>query len=228
MAKKTLLSWSSGKDSAWSLWQLQRDRRIDLRGIFCSLNSAADRVAMHGVRRQLLELQAEAIGLPLYIIELPSPCDNEQYLAAMSEFCEKAKKMGIEAFAFGDLYLEDIKQYRIDSLIDTGIEPLFPIWGEPTQRLSQEMVASGLKTILSCVDPKQIDRRFAGRHYDLELLAQLPTSADPCGENGEFHTFVYDGPMFKQTIPVQVGEQIERGGFVYCDILPSGSDEANC
>lgn len=173
---------------------------------------------MHGVRIELLHLQAQRLGLPLEIIELPFPCSNQQYELLMGEFAESTQQRGIEAFAFGDLYLEDIRRYREDNLADTGIEPMFPIWGTPTQALAEEMISAGLKTILSCVDPRQAPPELAGREFDLRLLQELPAAVDPCGENGEFHSFAYAGPMFSQPIDVTVGRIIERDGFIFADL----------
>jgi uncharacterized protein (TIGR00290 family) len=220
MKKKTVMSWSSGKDSAWALYQLQNDPTIDLKGLLCTVNKDFDRVAMHGVRVELLQAQAQSIGLPLEIIELPYPCSNEDYEAIMRGVVQKMQDDGIECMAFGDLYLQDIRAYREEKLVGSGIEPIFPLWEIPTDQLAREMLAGGLKTVITSVDPKQISSEFAGRQYDEAFIAALPDSADPCGENGEFHSFVYDGPMFRQPVKVEVGEVVERDGFFFADVMP--------
>lgn len=218
---KALLSWSSGKDSAWSLEVLRRGAEIEVVGLLTTVNELHDRVAMHAVRRQLLQAQAEAIGLPLWAVPIPSPCTNAEYEAAMSRALEKAKAEGITAVAFGDLFLEDIRRYREERFAGTGMQPVFPIWGMPTGELADEMVAAGLRARVTCVDPKQLSASFAGRDFDRDFLADLPPSVDPCGERGEFHTFAYDGPMFRHPIKVLTGEVVERDGFVFADLLPA-------
>ncbi len=222
MRKKTLLSWSSGKDSAWTLYTLQRDPNIELAGLFCTVNRRHDRVAMHGVRVDLLQQQAARAGLPLHILEIPDPCSNEEYEAVMNTFVEQCRADAIECFAFGDLYLQDIRDYRIDKLRNTGIEALFPIWGLPTRQLAQEMIESGLKAVLTCVDTQQIPAAFAGHRFDRALLDSLPKTADPCGEQGEFHSFVFDGPMFDRPIAIEVGDILQRDDrFVFADVTRS-------
>ena len=218
MKQPVWLSWSSGKDSAWSLHTLQQDPNFTVTALFTTVNKAFDRVAMHAVRRSLLEQQARAARLPLHIIELPYPCSNEAYEAAMHEFFDEVRKAGVLTLAFGDLFLDDIRQYREAMLSGTGLEAHFPLWRKLTKPLAAEMIAEGVKAIVTCVDPKQINGDFAGRWFDHDLLAALPNSADPCGENGEFHTFVTAGPMFETEIPVSVGESLEREGFVFCDV----------
>ena len=219
MAKiKTLLSWSSGKDSAWTLYQLHSDPDIDLRGLFCTVNSEFQRVAMHAVRVDLLQLQAEHLGLPLQIIEIPYPCSNEQYEEIMARFVAGSKDENIQQYAFGDLFLEDVRRYRKENLEGTGINPVFPIWGRPTNQLAQEMVASGLRAVITCLDPKQLPEEFIGREYDREFLNDLPQGVDPCGENGEFHSFVYAGPMFRKPMQITLGEVVHRDGFVFIDV----------
>ncbi len=215
--KRILLSWSSGKDSAWSLHVLRRDPSIEICGLLTTLNSAFDRVAMHGVRRAVLEAQAAAAGLPLWIIPLPWPCPNEIYEQRMAETCARAVAEKIDAVAFGDLFLEDVRAYRIKQLAPTGLEPLFPLWQFPTDALALEMIAGGLRARLSCVDTSQLPAAFAGREFNLDLLRDLPPEADPCGERGEFHTCVYAGPMFSATLPVATGEVVTRDGFTFAD-----------
>jgi uncharacterized protein (TIGR00290 family) len=220
--KKVLLSWSSGKDSAWTLHVLRQQGDYEIAGLITTINSAFDRVAMHGTRRALVELQAVAAGLPLIAVPLPWPCSNEDYESAMKKVCDQAAGAGISAIAFGDLFLADIRAYRERQLKDTGLEPVFPLWQIPTSELARDMVRSGLRAKLVCVDPKVLAPEFAGRDFDEELMAGLPPNVDPCGENGEFHTFVHAGPMFDHGIPVVLGERVQRDGFWYCDVLPAG------
>ncbi|HEY3226780.1 MAG TPA: ATP-binding protein [Planctomycetota bacterium] len=217
---KVLLSWSSGKDSAWTLHVLRRAPGVEVAGLLTTVNEAFGRVAMHAVRVELLEAQAAAAGAPLWKVPIPDACTNTQYEAAMSVVLERARGEGIEAVAFGDLFLEDVRAYRVERMRGTGIEPLFPIWGTPTARLARDMVAAGLQARLTCVDPRALDRSFAGRAFDGRLLDDLPAGVDPCGERGEFHTFAWAGPMFARPVPVRVGEIVERGGFVFADLLP--------
>lgn len=218
--KRTLLSWSSGKDSAWALHLLRQQREYEIVGLLTTFNRVADRVAMHGVRRSLVRAQAEAVGTPLWEVNLPWPCSNEEYESAMRQACKKAIESDIECVAFGDLFLTDIREYREKQMSGTGLEPIFPVWGLPTRELAEEMISAGLRAKLACVDTKQISAEFAGRDFDTRLLSELPASADPCGENGEFHSFVYAGPMFKKSVSIQVGEVIRRDQFVYADLLP--------
>ena len=218
---KTLLSWSSGKDSAWALYQLQQDEAVELKGLFTTINEEADRVAMHAVRRELLELQAQAAGLPVDIIPLPYPCSNDIYEQVMTEFIRSAIDRGVECFAFGDLHLEDVRRYREKQFVHCGIALSFPIWGRDTRELATEMLASGMRAQITCVDPKQIAKSFAGREFDQGFLRDLPAEVDPCGENGEFHSFAFAGPMFCSDIPVSVGDTVERDGFVFTDLLPA-------
>lgn len=220
--KKTLLSWSSGKDSAWTLYQLLQDSDVELAGLVTTVNHVHQRVAMHAVRVALLEQQAVAANLPLHIINIPHPCSNEAYNQAMTSFFESIEAMGITHMAFGDLYLEEIRQYREDNLKQTGLKPLFPLWLKPTDQLAQEMLAAGLKTRITCIDPKQLAASFAGREFNQQFLNDLPEGVDPCGENGEFHSFAYAGPMFKQPINISLGEVVERDGFVFTDLIQEG------
>jgi uncharacterized protein (TIGR00290 family) len=217
--KRTLLSWSSGKDSAWSLYLLRQNPEYEIVGLLTTFNREADRVAMHGVRRALVQAQAAAAGIPLWEVDLPWPCSNEDYESAMLATCKKAVANGIEFVAFGDLFLRDIREYREKQLRDTGLSPLFPVWEIPTRKLAEEMIASGLRAKLACIDTKQISGDFAGREFDAQLLSDLPASADPCGENGEFHSFVYAGPMFERPVAIEVGEIVTRDQFVYADLI---------
>jgi uncharacterized protein (TIGR00290 family) len=217
---RTLLSWSTGKDSAWSLHVLRQSPDVEVVGLFTTVNAAFDRVAMHAVRRKLLEAQAAAAGLPLSVIEIPWPCPNEAYEARLGAFVAEQKAQGIAAMAFGDLFLEDIRAYREAKLDGTGIAPLFPLWGRETGALAREMIAGGLEAHLTCVDPRKLPASFAGRAFDASLLADLPDGIDPCGENGEFHTCVHAGPMFRHAIDVRLGAIEDRDGFVFADLLP--------
>lgn len=218
---KTLVSWSTGKDSAWLLHRLQARRDHEVAGLFCTINKVAARTAMHAVRVELLRLQADRAGLPLDIVEIPSPCSNREYEAIMGNFVATAQNRGIESFAFGDLFLEDIRNYRIENFKDTGITPVFPLWGEDTGKLAREIIEGGQQAVITCVDPAQLDKSFAGRQFDNELLAALPAGVDSCGENGEFHTFVFDAPVFSHKIDIVVTETVERDGFVFTDVIPA-------
>ena len=218
---KALLSWSSGKDSAWTLHVLRRERRVDVVGLLTTVNESYGRVAMHAVRLDLLAAQARAAGLPLWPVPIPSACSNDEYEAAMAQAMDRARDQGITIVAYGDLFLEDIRRYREDHLAPTGIAPLFPLWGLPTDALARDMVRAGLRARLTCVDPRHLAPSFAGREFDAGLLAELPAGVDPCGERGEFHTFACAGPMFAHPIPVQVGDVVERDGFVFADLLPA-------
>ncbi len=225
MKPQALLSWSSGKDSAWSLHLLRQQNEVEVVGLVTTFNEAANRVAMHAVRRELVEAQARAAGLPLWPVQLPWPCSNAEYEARMMRLLAQAKEQGITHFAFGDLFLEDIRAYRERQLAGTGISPLFPIWGGPsdTPNLARAMIASGMRAVLTCVDPKQLDGRFVGREFDAAFLGELPACVDPCGERGEFHTFCYAGPMFAEPVPVYRGECVLRDGFHFADLLPAES-----
>ena len=217
-SKKCLLSWSSGKDSAWALHALRR-ADVPVVGLLTTINQAFDRVAMHAVRRSLLDAQARSIGIPLWPVPLPWPCSNEDYERIMADVCRQAKAEGIECVAFGDLFLPEVRAYRERQLEGTGLTPLFPLWELPTDALAREMLAGGLKARITCVDPKVLPPTFAGREFDQALLADLPAGVDPCGEKGEFHTFAYGGPMFRKPIPISSGEVVERDGFVFSDLL---------
>jgi len=219
MKSRALLAWSSGKDSAWALHVLRRQGEHEIAGLFTTVNAKYDRVAMHAVRRRVVERQAEAAGLPLLIAPLPDPCSNEQYEAAMREALAGFARNGITHLAFGDLFLADIRAYRERNMAGTGITPLFPLWGLPTRPLLDEMLDAGLEAVITCVDPRQVPARWAGQRLGRELLGELPPGADPCGENGEYHTCVVNGPMFRRRLPVTTGEVVERGGFVFADVL---------
>lgn len=218
MRAKALMSWSSGKDSAWALHVVRQRGDVEVVGLLTTLNQAHARVAMHAVREELLERQAAAVGLPLWKVPLPWPCSNDRYEAAMAAAVERARAEGISAMVFGDLFLQEIRRYREQKLAGTGIEPLFPLWELPTDELARDMLAGGLRAVLTCVDPRQLPARFVGRQFDAELLRELPAGVDPCGERGEFHTFAWAGPMLKAPVPVEVGERVERDGFAFADL----------
>jgi uncharacterized protein (TIGR00290 family) len=218
--KKVLLSWSSGKDSVWALHLLQQQPDVQVAALVTTFNSAANRVAMHAVRRALVEAQAQRVGIPLWAVDLPWPCSNLEYEERMRAVCQRASAEDITAVAFGDLFLQDIRDYRLQQLQGTGLEALFPVWQIPTAQLARDMIAAGVKAKLTCVDPAKLQKTFAGRDYDLRLLEDLPPAIDPCGENGEFHTFVYNAPVFSSPISVRTGEVVERDGFVFADVLP--------
>lgn len=219
--KRTLLSWSSGKDSAWALHVMRQDPEIAVAGLFCTINQEFERVAMHAVRVSLLQQQADSIGLPIHLIPIPNPCSNAEYGKIMQEFITRGKESGIECFAFGDLFLEDIRAYREKSLSGSGISPIFPIWGMDTRALSATMLEAGLRAQITCVDPSQLAAEFSGREFDASFLRDLPAGVDACGENGEFHSFAFDGPMFGHKINIRVGETKTRDNFVFTDLLPA-------
>ena len=217
---KCLISWSSGKDSAWMIHVLRRRPDIELAGVLTTVNEKYQRVAMHAVRVELLQAQADALGLPLWQVPIPSPCPNEVYERVMAAAVARAVGEGFTHMAFGDLFLEDIRRYREEKLAGTGLTPIFPLFGVDTTALAHEMVAGGLKARLTCVNPKVLDAKFAGRDFDASLLDELPASVDPCGERGEFHSFAYAGPMFSAPIAIRSGEILERDGFVFADVMP--------
>lgn len=215
--KRVLLSWSSGKDCAWALHVLRQQRDIEVAGLLTTLNTEFDRVAMHGTRRSVLDAQATAAQLPLWIIPLPWPCSNEIYELRMADACDRAIRERIDAIAFGDLFLRDVREYREKQLAPTGLEPLFPLWEIPTDQLARDMIAAGLHAKLVCVDSRQLDASFAGRDFNSSFLCDLPQGIDPCGERGEFHSCAYAGPMFSEPIALESGEIVNRDGFVFAD-----------
>jgi len=217
-----MVSWSSGKDSAWMVHELRQAGELVPAGLLTTFNEAAGRVSMHAVRRELVEAQATALGLPLFPVLLPVPCSNEMYEARMREAVATAVAAGFTHVAFGDLFLEDVRRYREQRLAGSGLTPVFPLWGRPTGALARQMVAGGLRATLTSVDPRLLDRTFVGGAFDAAFLDRLPGDVDPCGEHGEFHTFAWSGPMFRAPIPVTAGEVVERDGFVFADLLPSG------
>lgn len=217
---RVALSWSSGKDSAWTLHTLRQQEEHEVVVLVTTVNRKFERVAMHAVRRELLIAQAKVLGIPLIEVPIPHPCSNDQYEAAMTKVIARLKEMEIEYMAFGDLYLQDIRDYREERLQSTGIKPLFPLWKQATDKLASQMVESGLKAVITCIDPKQLPASYSGRMFDNQLLEDLPDNTDPCGENGEFHSFVFDGPMFQHAVDVEIGETVERDGFFFTDVRP--------
>jgi uncharacterized protein (TIGR00290 family) len=218
--KRTLLSWSSGKDCAWALHVLRQDLEAEVVGLFSVMNQRFDRVSMHATRAALLQRQAEAAGLPLERIDLPDPCTEAQSDAILGAFVAGCAERGIACMAFGDLFLEEVRQYREKQLAGTGITPLFPLWGIPSVELAERMLAAGLKAFISSVDLKKLPADFAGRRWSRDVLKELPAGVDPCGENGEMHTIVVGGPMFEKDIAVEIGAVVERDGFAYADVIP--------
>ena len=215
---KILLSWSSGKDSAWALHVLNGEHPGAVAALLTTVNEAMDRVAMHGVRRAVLEAQARAANLPLHIIHIPHPCPNDVYEAQMRAAFGDACANGFTHVAFGDLFLEDIRRYREEKLAGSGLQPLFPVWGIPTRELAQQMIDGGLRARIACVDTRKLEASFAGREFDAALLRDLPASVDPCGERGEFHTCVYAGPMFTQPLAIETGATHAVEPFVWRDL----------
>jgi len=224
MKKQTWLSWSSGKDSAWTLHILRQMPDITVTGLFTTVNARHQRVAMHAVRLELLRAQGESVGLPIRIINIPDPCSNTRYEEEMGEVIRKAESLGVTHMAFGDLFLQDIRAYREAQLLKTGIKPLFPLWKIPTRQLSRTMISSGLRAIITCIDPRQLSPSYVGREFNDSFLSDLPGTVDPCGERGEFHSFALDGPMFDHAIEVSPGEIVKRGGFVFSDLMPLSSE----
>jgi uncharacterized protein (TIGR00290 family) len=218
---KALVAWSSGKDSAWALHEVQRAREVEVVGLLTTVTSQFQRVSMHAVREVLLDQQAEALGLPCHKVCIPWPCPNERYESEMARALHDARTAGVSRLVFGDLFLADVRAYREAKMAGTGIEPVFPLWGRDTTQLAGEMLAGGLRATLTCIDPRRLSRSFVGRAFDEALLAAFPAGVDPCGENGEFHTFVSAGPMFRAPLKVVIGEVVEREDFVFADVLPA-------
>jgi uncharacterized protein (TIGR00290 family) len=221
-APKALIAWSSGKDSAWALHEVRRSGDYDIVGALTTITDSFKRVSMHGVRQEVLTTQLEAAGLPMILVSIPYPCPNEVYEARMANALADANAAGVTHVIFGDLFLQDVRAYREQKMAGTGMTPIFPLWQRPTAALAREMIDAGVETYLVCIDLKQLPKEFSGRRFDRALLSELPAAADPCGENGEFHSCVAAGPMFDRRIRVRVGETIERDGFAYTDLLPDG------
>ena len=219
--RKAWVCWSSGKDSLWALHVARRRGEVEVVGLLTTVTEAYRRVSMHGVREELLEAQAAALQLPLYKAFIPTPCSNGTYEEVMRRAIDEAKQAGVTRMVFGDLFLEDIRAYREKQLASTGIEACFPLWGQDTKALAREMVEGGVRAYITSLDPRQLGREFAGSSFDAETLKLLPEGVDPCGENGEFHTFAWAGPGFARPLAVLVGETVERDGFVFTDILPA-------
>ena len=223
MARPTaVMSWSSGKDSAFALHEVRRAGEIEVAGLITTVTADFGRVSMHGVREELLDRQAAALGLPCWKVEIPSPCPNEVYESAMARVLGDVGRLGVTHVVFGDLFLEDLRRYREAKLGAIGMSGVFPLWMRNTAVLAREMIAAGLRATIVCVDPRRLDRSFAGRAFDAAFVEDLPRGVDPCGENGEFHTFASHGPMFARPIEVRTGEVVERDGFVFADVLPLG------
>jgi uncharacterized protein (TIGR00290 family) len=220
MATQAWMSWSSGKDSTYALQCVPTG--ITVTKLLVTVNEDADRVAMHAVRRSLLEQQADRLGLSLHLVHIPSPCPNGLYEVRMRAAMDTAAQEGVTAMVFGDLFLEDVRLYRERAMAPTRIEPIFPLWSRPTGELARQMISDGVRAVLTCVDPAQLSPSFVGRAFDQDLLNDLPLDVDPCGERGEFHTFVWDAPSFRSPIPIQKGEIVTRDGFVFCDVIPAG------
>jgi len=218
---RAVISWSSGKDSAYSLHRVRRAGELEIVGLLTTVSETFGRVSMHGVRQVLLERQAEAAGLPLYPVSIPFPCPNAIYEERMGQMIARLRREGVSRIVFGDLFLEDIRSYREDKLRGTGIRPVFPLWGRATRDLAHEMITSGMRATIVSLDPRKLSGTFAGRSFDEALLRELPAGVDPCGENGEFHTFVSAGPMFRGPVAVRPGAVVERDGFVFADLEPA-------
>ncbi len=221
MPSPVLMGWSGGKDCAMALYNLQQEAAVEIAALLTTLTEGYDRISMHGVRRELLEAQAEALGLRLYPVFIPQQCSNDDYAARMEAAMRAFQAEGVMTCAFGDLFLEDVRTYREDNLAKIDMQAIFPLWGRETTALAREFIDLGFKTIVTCVDSKQLDPAFAGRTIDAAFLADLPPGVDPCGENGEFHSFVYDGPNFTRPVACQTGEVVDREGFFFCDLLPA-------
>ncbi len=220
---KAWLAWSTGKDSAWALHRVRQQNEIEIVALLTTVNRTHARVAMHAVRETLLEAQAESAGLPLVKVDIPSSCRNVEYEDAMSAVMNRAQSEGVTHVVFGDLFLEDIRKYREEQLVKCGMSPVFPLWGFKTDQLARDMIAGGLNAYITCVDPKQLHSSFAGRKFDAQFLEDLPPAVDPCGENGEFHSFACAGPMFRHPLKIEQGEIVERDGFIFADLLLSAS-----
>jgi uncharacterized protein (TIGR00290 family) len=221
MRPKALIAWSSGKDSAFALHEVRRAGDVEVVGAVTTVTDSFARVSMHGVRETLLAAQLEAAGLPAITVRIPFPCPNEVYERAMAAAMDEAKRGGVTHIVFGDLFLPDVRAYREARLAEVGMSGIFPLWHRPTAALANDMIAAGIEAHLVCVDLKALPASFAGRRFDRQLLGDLPADADPCGENGEFHSFVAAGPMLSRKIPVTVGETVQRDGFAYTDLLPN-------
>ncbi len=220
---KALMSWSSGKDSAFALHRVRQQGDLEIIGLLTTVSAEHRRVSMHGVREELLDAQAEALGMPCTKVRIPSPCANSVYEALMTATLTAARALGVTQVVFGDLFLQDIRSYREARLRDLGLQGVFPLWNSDTAALARQMIQGGLQARLTCIDPRKLEDRFVGRSFDESLLRELPTGVDPCGENGEFHTFASGGPMFQRAIDVSVGQIVLREGFLFADLTPVNS-----
>jgi uncharacterized protein (TIGR00290 family) len=223
---RALLAWSSGKDSAWALHVLRQAGALDVVGLLTTVTEPFDRVSMHAVRRELLHAQGAAAGLPVREVRIPWPCPNERYQQEMAAAIAAARADGITRIAFGDLFLEDVRAYREERLASAGKLALFPLWGRDTAALARSFVDGGFEAYVVCVDTRRLDASFAGRDYDTAFLDDLPSGIDPCGENGEFHSFVYAGPCFERPVACRVGEHVIREGFAFADLVACGDAQA--
>ena len=221
MKEKIILSWSCGKESAMAYYRLLQDTRLEVAALLTTVTDDYDRVSMHGVRRSLLERQAEILGLPLKRVFIPKEADNAIYEQRMGEMLSGCRREDIHTVAFGDIFLEDLKKYREEKLSQVDMHALFPLWKKDTGALIRDFIDLGFKAVVTCVDSKVLDASFAGRMIDRDFLSDLPSRADPCGENGEFHSFVFDGPIFGEMIPITIGEVVQRNGYIFCDVIPS-------
>ncbi|HUN62947.1 MAG TPA: hypothetical protein VMU53_13195 [Candidatus Sulfotelmatobacter sp.] len=219
MAIPVVFSWSGGKDSAMALQVVQREAKYEVVSLLTTVTEGYERISMHGVRNELLRRQAEAIGLPVEEVRIPPQCPNSVYEARMAETVSGFRENGVQHFAFGDIFLQDLRAYREQKLMQANMTALFPIWKVDTRELAERFMREGFRAIAACIDPRRLDRSFAGRELDASFFRDLPANVDPCGENGEFHTFVFDGPIFRKAIPVRTGEVVERDNFVFCDLV---------
>ena len=217
---KAIVSWSSGKDSAMALHRIVTSNAFEILGILTTVSDTFQRVSMHGVREELLDQQANSLGIAVEKVRIPYPCPNEVYEQKMSELLRNYKSKGVSHVVFGDLYLEDVRRYREEKLRQIGVTPIFPLWKENTEELARTIIRVGFKAIITCVDPKKLHPKFAGQYFDEKFLSEIPANVDPCGENGEFHTFVFDGPIFWNRIEITVGDRVFRDGFQFVDLVP--------
>ena len=220
--EKLLFCWSGGKDSAMALYEIKKNHEYEVVSLLTTITEDYDRISMHGVRRLLVEQQARSLDIPLHKVFIPKSCSNEEYGAKMSEALIKFKQDGVEAVAFGDIFLEEVRKYREDNLAQLNMKGVFPIWGRNSAELVRSFISLGFKAVVSCINTKVLDKKFLGRQLDEDFINELPPDIDPCGENGEFHTFVYDGPIFKQEIGYNRGESVLRDSFYFCDLIPTG------
>jgi uncharacterized protein (TIGR00290 family) len=218
---KILFGWSGGKDSTLALYEIKKNKEYEVVSLLTTITQDYDRISMHGVRRSLLERQAESLGLPLHQVLIPKDCSNEIYAAKMTEALNEFKQKGVETMAFGDIFLEDVRQYRLDNLAKLDMKAVFPIWGRDSTELVHTFIALGFKSVVSCIDTKVLDEKFLGRQIDEDFIAELPPGIDPSGENGEFHSFAYDGPIFRKRINYQLGEAVLRDSFHFRDLIPA-------